>query len=191
MLFDKLESGHRKGDAVALHQQLKPFEGEVYGELSDYLRRTVNALRWKMGYMEGPVDPLTFVGYAYSFDGRAWTGTILPPESISMSYGLSYCLKAPATICEEVVELVAKKTEEPLGHQLFREAWSLRAVSRRSALVIGFSAGGVGFKQFIAQKGLPLPSERIPWYTAVMKLLSDQRLPRPMISGKPLAPPKG
>jgi hypothetical protein len=40
----------------------------------------------------------------------------------------------------EVVELIKTGTEEPLGRQLFREAWSERVTRPRSALVIGVAA---------------------------------------------------
>lgn len=190
-LFEKLENGYSKGNAGALRQQLRPFEREVYGELSDHLRRTVNVLRWKMGYVEGPVDPLSVTGHAYSFDGQKWND--LPAYIVSATgrYGLPYRPKAPATVCKEVVELVSKKTEEPLGHQLLREAWSLMDVSPRSALVIGFAAGEVGFKQFLEQNGLPVPSESFPWYTVIKKRLSDRRLrARPSLSGRLVTPPE-
>jgi hypothetical protein len=102
--------------------------------------------------MEGPVDPLSLLGYTYSFDGPHWNN--LPPwlASVTGRYGLAYWPKVPSGLCEGVVELVAKGIEEPLGHQLFREAYSVRAVSLRSALMIGLGAGEVGFKRLLLKK---------------------------------------
>jgi hypothetical protein len=40
--------------------------------------------------------------------------------------------------------------EEPLAHQMFREAWSQRAAHPRSALAIGVAAAEVGLKKLIS-----------------------------------------
>jgi hypothetical protein len=58
-------------------------------------------------------------------------------------------LPPPDTICNEVVEMINAGAEEPLGHQLFREAWSERERHPRSALVIGVAAAEVGFKKLV------------------------------------------
>ena len=45
--------------------------------------------------------------------------------------------------------MMQQKAEEPLGHELFREAWELRTENPRSALVLGIAAAEVGFKQCV------------------------------------------
>jgi len=50
----------------------------------------------------------------------------------------------------ELETLLAADVREPLGHQLWREAWNLHYSNRRSSLVIGVTAAEVGMKQLIA-----------------------------------------
>jgi len=46
--------------------------------------------------------------------------------------------------------MIKPGAEEPLGRQLFREAWSEREMHPRSALVvIGVAAAEVGFKRLV------------------------------------------
>jgi hypothetical protein len=54
-----------------------------------------------------------------------------------------------AEVNEEIKALLTRNFEEPLGHQLFREAWNLRISNPRSALVIGVAAAEVGVKKLI------------------------------------------
>ena len=49
----------------------------------------------------------------------------------------------------EIVCKVEDGAKEPLGRQLFREAWSQRLANPRSALVIGVAAAEVGLKALI------------------------------------------
>jgi hypothetical protein len=48
-------------------------------------------------------------------------------------------------------ELVSAGEREPLGHQLFHEAWSQRRDLPRSSLLIGVTAAEVGFKSLIGE----------------------------------------
>jgi len=190
--YAKVEASHEGEEARVQRQQLEPFERKVFGELTDRLRSTVSVFRWVMGYVEDPVDPLTFLGYAYSHDGLDWNDVVPRIGSliVSFSYGVPFSLKGRPTICSDVVELVSKKMEEPLGHQLFREAWSLKKVSLRSALVIGFAAGEVGFMQFLEHRHLKPVPDRASWYDLVKRRLSDKRVPRPMLGNKLVRPPE-
>jgi hypothetical protein len=191
-IFGKLEASHDMEEARVQRQLLEAFEREVFGGLTDHLRKTVSVFRWVMGYVESPINPLTFLGNAYSHDGRKWHDFVPRPASMTLSvkFGLPYRPKAPATICSDVVDLVARETEEPLGHQLFREAWSLRRVSLRSALVIGFAAGEVAFKQFLKLRNLKPVGDRTSWQNAVKRRLSEPRLPRLMLGKRIVRPPE-
>ncbi len=42
------------------------------------------------------------------------------------------------------------RQNEPLGHELFREAWGQRKENPRSALVIGIAAAEIGIKQCVS-----------------------------------------
>jgi hypothetical protein len=69
-------------------------------------------------------------------------------RSLSIRFGL--VISAPETeVSKEVVDLVNAGVEEPLGRQLFREAWAQKDSRPRSALVIGVAAAEVGFKKLV------------------------------------------
>jgi hypothetical protein len=51
---------------------------------------------------------------------------------------------------DAAVNLVTSSHREPVGHELWREAWNLRHSNPRSSLVIGVAAAEVGLKQVIA-----------------------------------------
>jgi hypothetical protein len=51
---------------------------------------------------------------------------------------------------DAAIELVTSSDREPVGHELWREAWNLRHSNPRSSLVIGVAAAEVGFKQMIS-----------------------------------------
>jgi len=72
-----------------------------------------------------------------------------------------------------VQNLLNEDKIEPLSHELFREAWSLRGSNPRSALMIGYVAAEVGVKELIAKQ---IPNTRwlmdnIP-YPPLFKILS-------------------
>ena len=71
-------------------------------------------------------------------------------RSVQIRFGIPIGPSTPAQeICAEVVKLVSAGIEEPLGHQLFREAWNLRETNPRSSLVIGVAAAEIGLKRLI------------------------------------------
>lgn len=51
---------------------------------------------------------------------------------------------------DAAVDLVTSSHREPVGHELWREAWNLRNSNPRSSLVIGVAAAEVGLKQVIS-----------------------------------------
>lgn len=98
---------------------------------------------------EGPLDPRSNLKGYCSNDGESW-------REISMLRGLKISYEIPTgplppadVICKDVIELIKTGTQEPLGHQLFREAWSERKTRPASALVIGVAAAEVGFKKLV------------------------------------------
>ena len=98
---------------------------------------------------EGPPNPSGNVKGYCSNDGKSW-------REVSMVRGFYVSLERVTgplptldVMRNEVVELIKTGTEEPLGRQLFREAWSERVTRPRSALVIGVAAAEVGFKKLV------------------------------------------
>jgi hypothetical protein len=52
---------------------------------------------------------------------------------------------------DEIEGLIRADANEPLGHELFLEAWQNRRTNPRSALIIGIAAAEVGFKQCVGK----------------------------------------
>jgi hypothetical protein len=67
-------------------------------------------------------------------------------------------LENPPKLTDEATEFVRTAIlgdlDEPLGHELLREAWTNRDTNLRSAIVLAVAAAEVGFKQF-AMKVFP------------------------------------
>jgi hypothetical protein len=121
----------------------------VFSPLQKAMRATVSILRWREGLMEGPVSPFRRMREFYSLDGEKWLEiSAARSAKLTCSIGPKQ-VAASIEMCREIVDLVQGRTEEPLGHQLFREAWNLRGSNPRSALAIGVAAAEVGLKKLI------------------------------------------
>jgi len=108
----------------------------------------VGLFRWRQGIAEGPPDPCHTLKARYSEDGEVWRDVMLV-RSVKIRFGLPFWSTQDDDVCRQVVELAISGTEEPLGRQLFREAWSQKDSRPRSALVIGVAAAEVGFKKLV------------------------------------------
>lgn len=105
-------------------------------------------------------------------------------------------LESPPQWTNEAAEFV--KTEivgeldEPLGHELLREAWTNRETNFRSAVVLAVAAAEVGFKQF-ASKTFPdaawiLENLQSPPLVRMLELFPWPKL-KLQINGKDLTVP--
>lgn len=194
--LDKVFDEHGRilpGETPPAHVLPEPFQSfirDVTGELWDYARRTVHVLRWRTR-AGGQHNPFTHRDMLWSQDGTKWIR--LPgffSVSISDSGGIPPLSKP---VHEEILSLVQAGNTEPLGHELYREAWEQRGVNPRSALILGVAAAEAGFKQFL---GAIVPharwlAENAPSPPLVEML--EQYLPklpaRNTFAGKVLAPP--
>jgi hypothetical protein len=118
-------------------------------ELQAVMSSTIAHVRWRDGLAEGPPEAYHNSKGYYSEDGNLWRELSMA-RRIELRWGIAYGQMTPAKeLCKEVVELRNAGAEEPLGHQLFREAWNHRMLRPRSALVIGVAAAEVGFKKLV------------------------------------------
>ena len=58
-------------------------------------------------------------------------------------------LRPSAVSCTEIEKFVREGVTEPLGHELYREAWHQQHENPRSALILGIAAAEVGFKYYV------------------------------------------
>ena len=122
---------------------------EIFCPLRSISRSTIVMLNWTHG-LDSPPNPYGRSLAFYSEDGNRWlqfaratTGTFNAEEASRIVY-------ARHVQVDEVVRKVELGFEEPLGRQLFREAWQQIEINPRGALVIGVAAAEVGLKRLIA-----------------------------------------
>jgi hypothetical protein len=181
-----------KTPTPATTPQLEQFRGQIGGELWDYGERTIRLLRWRSG-RSGYYNPIRYsVKLEWSLDREHWN--LLP---YSVHGKINFGFPEPRQIepfGESVAMMMQQQMKEPLGHELFREAWELRGENPRSALVLGIAAAEVGFKQCV---GIVFPDAKElankNWSPPLKKLLR-QYLPqfsaRTRINGHALSAPK-
>jgi hypothetical protein len=120
-----------------------------YGPLWRLMQSTIAMVRWRIGAAMGATDPGRELREYLSEDGETWS-QIFTARSATLRYGIPFKkTEASAALQQEIVDLVSQIGEEPLGRQLFREAWNLRFSNPRSVLVIGVAAAEVGLKKLI------------------------------------------
>ncbi|MFZ0769816.1 MAG: hypothetical protein WCA49_22090 [Candidatus Sulfotelmatobacter sp.] len=165
----------------------------IFRVLKDLIERTVAVFRWREGLPEGPHNPYRNPRGYYSKDGEVWCEVSLA-RSATIRWGIPPSPRTPPSeMCDEVVKLVSAGIEEPLGHQLFREAWNERATNPRSSLVIGVAAAEVGLKKLIGSlvpeaKWLVDEIQAPPFSNMVRKYLPTLPV-RALFQGKPICPP--
>jgi len=126
-----------------IYSQIDP----VFKALGDLMEATITVLRWRSGLTEGLTNPFLNRREFLSTDGESWF-------EVHTVRGLKIVMlhpprQIPLSLESEVAQLVSATREEPLGHQLFREAWNEKKLHPRSALVIGVAAAEVGLKNLI------------------------------------------
>jgi len=171
-------------------QPFRDFTHQLYEEMWDYTRRSAQVLRWRLAGT-GPHNPFSIRGFSWSLDGNAWRPMPIEWRAIATVLGI----RSPVTPAEwnEVCSIVQDGKSEPLGHELYREAWDRRIDSPKSALIVGIAALEVGFKNFVSElvpqtqwllENLPSP----PIHKMLKEYLPKIQT-RNTINGEVLSPP--
>lgn len=138
---------------LAFHWFPVNLQGEIEehrGSLVDAINQVVNTLRWRFG-MRGSMHPLENLELRYSLKGEDW-GSI----SEKWDYRLLENAATPPSwyagleTYDDAQRLMQQRHFEPIGHDLFREAWTLRWDNPRSALLVAIAAIEVGTKRCVA-----------------------------------------
>jgi hypothetical protein len=140
----KIDPGHIVSMAL-MPEGFQTFAAQVYSELDEAAEAVVGVLRWRSRSLGAP-QPFSSRGVECSVDGAAWDwmpSTASAHISADDRVGLT-----PGAVAELEALLGAGQTE-PLGHVLFREAWSQRHSNRRSSLLLGMSALEIAVKEYI------------------------------------------
>jgi hypothetical protein len=175
-----------------LPQAMTTFIEQVRKDLVHAIRRSCLALRWRYS-LWGPHEPFRSIGVGpeWSLDGSTWHPLPAnPPLRIDAAPDASPAV----SVASEVQAMLDTGQDEPIAHQVFREAWDSRLTNGRSALVIAVAALEIGIKTLIGQRA---PSAQ--WLVTnlpsppVRRLLAEY-LPSlettAAVEGKVLAPPK-
>ena len=122
---------------------------EIFCPLRSISRSTIVMLNWTHG-LDSPPNPYGRSLAFYSEDGNRWLQFARATTGSFNAELASRLISARDVRVDEVVRKVELECQEPLGRQLFREAWQQIEINPRGALVIGVAAAEVGLKRLIA-----------------------------------------
>jgi hypothetical protein len=130
-------------------KQFQEFASQVHHKLNESIRGTVRIIRWRRA-LTGSHNPIASAsGVCWSFDNQSWLA--MPRDIYLDGVGFDFYFNISVRLHGEMEALIKAGENEPLGHELFLEAWELRSRNPRSALIIGMAAAEVGFKQCIGK----------------------------------------
>ena len=147
-------------DAFERSTTVRPFDEteraffhQAISELHDYMERTVKILRWRCSVMDAPIIPFRDSRQAYSLDGEARIEIPRYLTSLMIVYGHPQKAEISEALCKEIVDLVEQGASESFERTMFRQAWNLRGMYPKAALVIGVAAAEIGFRRLVGNAG--------------------------------------
>ncbi len=114
--------------------------------LSDLASKFVKTLRWRQG-ASGPHSPFSSIGFEWSKDKTHWDAM---PSTTRARGQVRKGIDTSANAIRALETVWLSGEEEPLGHELVREAFDIAGTSPRSALLIGVSALETSLKNYIS-----------------------------------------
>lgn len=132
---------------------------EAAARLSRLAMDAYDLLRWRHSTLDGPnnftIDPGLLFWAVFPegagptpVDSLDWRQVHSGMRLLGLPPGGYLDVRPQAAKC--VVELLKHRTQAPLGHVLFREAWRIRDSNFRSSLVMAVAAAESGVKEFIS-----------------------------------------
>jgi hypothetical protein len=122
---------------------------DVFDDMQNFLLRALRLIRWRTKSPGRPYPIRLVHGFMWSLDGVEWK-SVADYLTISIRQ-----VEPPPQWTTEAAEFVNTELlgelDEPLGHELLREAWTNRETNFRSAVVLAVAAAEVEFKQFAAR----------------------------------------
>jgi len=120
-------------------------------DLQEFVLRTIRLARWRTNCPKSGISPIQYpLEFNWSLDGKEWKKySDSGVKSIKIVFSTPFL---PWT--DEKAEFVRTEMlgelDEPLAHELLREAALNRKDNPRSSLVLAVAAAEIGFKQFAA-----------------------------------------
>jgi hypothetical protein len=123
----------------------------LYKQMSEFSSRTLRLARWRTNAPGGPQTWRYGMndGFSFSMDGATWSSI---SQVVSFTITHQVIPNWTAGSSTFVNDHAGSDLDEPLAHELLREAWANREINRRSALILAVAAAEVGFKQFVMMK---------------------------------------
>jgi len=164
----------------------------VQREMLNHVLRLMRLIRWRANSYVGTNPTRSGIqgGFRWSLDGTDW-------KTVADNISMTLSVHVHSVWTNEAEQFLGIETlgelDEPLGHELLREAWTNRDANPRSSIVLAVAAAEVGFKQFASNafpdtswilESLPSPplvkmlTELFPWAKLNVQ-----------INGKALTPP--
>lgn len=172
-------------------QHFQSYINTIESKLANPAKSIISTLRWRYD-LPGSHRPISTRGMKWSRDQKFWHPAPLNLH-IRMTPG-DGSFKFPKNAHDSLLDLADEIQQEPVHHELFREAWSLLSANYRSSLVIGVASAEVGLKNLIS---ILLPEsewmlENVP-SPPIVKIIEEYLPTLPAknkINGKVLPPPK-
>jgi hypothetical protein len=119
----------------------------VHKEMSGLALRTLRLIRWRANAdgRPNPIRSSLLEGFRWSLDGIEWKPVA---DNVSMNVSIQVHPRWTSEAEQFLRAEISGELNEPLGHELLREAWTNRAANPRSSIVLAVAAAEVGFKQF-------------------------------------------
>lgn len=149
----------REAESTGILSINKEAVRQLSDEMFDRISRTLRLLRWRTGSMGAP-NPIrmgTVDYFVWSVDGTSWK---LVADSINavLRFKISQLGSGPSSEDMDFIQKgIIENLNEPLGHELLREASVNQQSNPRSSLILAVAAAEVGFKHF-SSKVLPATS---------------------------------
>ncbi len=192
-LLKKYEETYQKVENIPLSYFPEPFQAyvrQVRSELMSYIMKTIDVFRWRFS-RHGKHNPLLNGSMSWSYDGTSWK---IVPQIIHMNVSAFAEPPLPQDASQEVSKIMKEGFTEPLGHELYREAWFLSINNPISSVIVAIAAIEVGIKECI---GVLVPNSH--WLVSnspsppIIRILTEYlpQLPaKNKINGEVLAPPQ-
>jgi hypothetical protein len=115
--------------------------------LFETLKRTIHDFKWRHAVI-GSFDPIVQnSSLCWSTDGVNWQPAYPTPKlEMVTKPGFMMQQSTPETVAS-LEKLVSSQIDEPIGHELYNEAYELKWSNPRSSLVIGIAALETGIKE--------------------------------------------
>ena len=122
---------------------------DVFDDMQKFILRTLRLIRWRTK-APGRPHPIRFIdGFTWSLDGVEWKAVA---DYMTLRVRQLESLPQWTSEAAEFVKTeILGELDEPLGHELLREAWTNRETNLRSSVVLAVAAAEVGFKQFASR----------------------------------------